>query len=104
MFGSTWYVIIITQFLINQRSMNMNYLPKLSISVFKTLIFFVFIRLLVPVANAQTADTTVAGGSVVNWNAMISTDMNDYPPGATVIITGTGYKPGETVVVRVTHN
>src|SRR5689334_3219178 len=34
----------------------------------------------------------------------IVTDLGDYPPGSTVTITGTGWTPGETVTVRVTHN
>jgi hypothetical protein len=33
----------------------------------------------------------------------VSTDKNDYPPGATVLITGSGFIPGETVTLQVTH-
>jgi hypothetical protein len=33
----------------------------------------------------------------------LSTDLPDYPPGAVVTITGTGFAPGETVTVQVTH-
>src|SRR5574338_1260475 len=35
--------------------------------------------------------------------ATISTDQADYPPGATVIITGTGFQPGEQVKLQVIH-
>src|SRR5262249_2859154 len=34
----------------------------------------------------------------------LTTDHPDYSPGSTVIITGTGFQPGETVSVQVTHN
>ncbi|MBP2281774.1 hypothetical protein H4V97_000092 [Flavobacterium sp. CG_23.5] len=33
----------------------------------------------------------------------IATDLLDYPPGATAIITGTGFTPGETVTLQVLH-
>ena len=33
--------------------------------------------------------------------AAVSTDLLDYPPGSTAIITGTGFQPGETVAVCV---
>src|SRR5690242_7270383 len=35
--------------------------------------------------------------------ATIKTDQLDYPPGSTVIITGTGWQPGETVTLQVLH-
>jgi hypothetical protein len=33
----------------------------------------------------------------------LTTDQEDYPPGATAIITGNGFFPGETVTLQVTH-
>jgi hypothetical protein len=36
-------------------------------------------------------------------NATITTDRQDYRPGATAVITGTGFLPGETVRLRVVH-
>ena len=33
----------------------------------------------------------------------IQTDLLDYPPGSTAIITGTGFTPGETVTLQVLH-
>ena len=33
----------------------------------------------------------------------IKTDLLDYPPGSTAIITGTGFQPGETVTLQVLH-
>ena len=33
----------------------------------------------------------------------VSTDLDDYPPGATAIITGTGFQPGEIVELHVEH-
>ena len=36
--------------------------------------------------------------------ASVTTDHLDYSPGDVVTITGTGFQPGETVTVRVTHN
>jgi hypothetical protein len=35
--------------------------------------------------------------------ATIKTDLLDYPPGSTAIITGTGFQPGETVTMQVVH-
>jgi len=35
--------------------------------------------------------------------ATVTTDQLDYPPGSTVFITGSGYTPGETVVLHVAH-
>jgi hypothetical protein len=35
--------------------------------------------------------------------ATIKTDLLDYPPGSTAIITGTGWQPGETVTLQVLH-
>src|SRR5439155_6217953 len=36
--------------------------------------------------------------------ATVTTDALDYPPGATAIITGTGFQPGEQVKLQVLHN
>jgi hypothetical protein len=33
----------------------------------------------------------------------LTTDQEDYPPGATAIISGTGFLPGETLTLQVTH-
>lgn len=35
--------------------------------------------------------------------ATVSTDLLDYPPGATAIITGSGFQAGETVTLLVVH-
>ena len=35
--------------------------------------------------------------------ATVKTDLLDYPPGATAILTGTGWQPGETVTLQVLH-
>src|SRR5688572_4669718 len=35
--------------------------------------------------------------------ATVTTDLEDYPPGSTVIITGSGFLPGETVILQVVH-
>jgi len=35
--------------------------------------------------------------------ATVHTDKDDYPPGATVIISGSGFQSGETVILQVTH-
>jgi hypothetical protein len=35
--------------------------------------------------------------------ATITTDLEDYPPGSTVIITGSGFQPGENVTLLVEH-
>jgi hypothetical protein len=41
---------------------------------------------------------------VLNSSAQtLTTDLPDYPPGATVILTGTGFQPGETVRLDVVH-
>jgi uncharacterized Zn-binding protein involved in type VI secretion len=39
----------------------------------------------------------------VQGQATIKTDLLDYPPGSTAIITGTGFQPGETVTLQVVH-
>lgn len=39
----------------------------------------------------------------VQGQATIQTDLLDYPPGSTAIITGTGFQPGETVTLQVLH-
>ena len=36
--------------------------------------------------------------------ATVQTDLQDYPPGATVHITGSGWTPGETVILQVIHH
>src|ERR1043166_2786354 len=33
----------------------------------------------------------------------LTTDYPDYPPGATVTLTGTGFAPGEDITMRVIH-
>jgi hypothetical protein len=37
------------------------------------------------------------------WGASVATDQNDYAPGDSVIITGTGFWAGETVTLQVVH-
>ena len=39
----------------------------------------------------------------VQGQATIKTDLLDYPPGSTAIITGTGFQQGETVTMQETH-
>ncbi|TCZ64776.1 hypothetical protein [Flaviaesturariibacter aridisoli] len=34
----------------------------------------------------------------------LTTDLPDYPPGATVTLTGSGFAPGESVQLQVLHN
>ena len=41
--------------------------------------------------------------NVFSQTATISTDQPDYPPGSTVIITGSGFQPGESVTLQVHH-
>src|SRR5258706_3919530 len=41
--------------------------------------------------------------NLANGQATISTDLLDYPPGSTAIITGSGFQPGETVTLQVLH-
>ena len=60
----------------------------------KSLLQFTFLLLLgsLLVANTVSAQT-----------ATVQTDLLDYPPGATAIITGTGWTAGETVNLQVLH-
>ncbi|RNI36963.1 hypothetical protein EFY79_09410, partial [Hanamia caeni] len=46
---------------------------------------------------------TLANAGAFSQTATINTDQLDYPPGSTVIITGTGWQPGETVTLQVLH-
>ena len=39
----------------------------------------------------------------VKGQATVRTDLDDYPPGATAIITGSGFQPGEIVELHVEH-
>ena len=39
--------------------------------------------------------------SLTAWSATVSTDQSDYSPGETVMITGTGFAPGESVQLQV---
>ena len=39
----------------------------------------------------------------VKGQATVKTDLDDYPPGSTAIITGTGFQPGEVVELHVHH-
>ncbi|MFM2367895.1 MAG: hypothetical protein RL619_191, partial [Bacteroidota bacterium] len=41
--------------------------------------------------------------SVAFGQATVTTDKDDYPPGATVIITGSGFQPNENVTLQVIH-
>jgi hypothetical protein len=36
-------------------------------------------------------------------DATVTTDLDDYPPGATAIITGSNFQPGETIELQVLH-
>jgi hypothetical protein len=47
---------------------------------------------------------TLTSANVFSQSATITTDQPDYPPGSTVIITGTGFQPGETVTLQVLHD
>ncbi|MGN6296327.1 MAG: T9SS type A sorting domain-containing protein [Ginsengibacter sp.] len=46
---------------------------------------------------------TLSSVTAFSQTATIKTDQSDYPPGSTVIITGTGWQPGETVTLQVLH-
>ncbi|MGN6264674.1 MAG: IPT/TIG domain-containing protein, partial [Ginsengibacter sp.] len=46
---------------------------------------------------------TLSSVTAFSQTATIKTDQLDYPPGSTVIITGTGWQPGETVTLQVLH-
>jgi hypothetical protein len=43
----------------------------------------------------------IAGAGSALAQATVTTDQSDYPPGATVNITGTGFWPGETIQLQV---
>ncbi|HET7117939.1 MAG TPA: T9SS type A sorting domain-containing protein [Hanamia sp.] len=47
---------------------------------------------------------TLTSVNVFSQSATISTDQPDYAPGSTVIITGNGFQPGETVTLQVLHD
>ncbi|HEU5053181.1 MAG TPA: SprB repeat-containing protein, partial [Hanamia sp.] len=47
---------------------------------------------------------TFSSMNVFSQSATISTDQPDYAPGSTVIISGTGFQPGETVTLQVLHD
>src|SRR3569623_1813867 len=47
---------------------------------------------------------TLSSVNAFSQTATIKTDQLDYPPGSTVIITGTGWQPGETVTLQVLHD
>src|SRR5438309_9788828 len=47
--------------------------------------------------------TAFVSVTAFSQTATIATDQGDYPPGSTVIITGTGWQPGETVTLQVVH-
>jgi len=46
---------------------------------------------------------TLSSVTAFSQTATIKTDQLDYPPGSTVIITGTGWQPEETVTLQVLH-
>src|SRR5690348_13486821 len=46
---------------------------------------------------------TLNSVTAFSQTATIKTDQLDYPPGSTVIITGTGWQPEETVTLQVLH-
>src|SRR5580765_5283610 len=46
---------------------------------------------------------TLTSVTAFSQTATIATDQPDYPPGFTVIITGAGWQPGETVTLQVVH-
>src|SRR6266567_3136861 len=58
-------------------------------------LLFALCALLAP-ASALAQDAT-------NSTAWVTTDQSDYPPGGTVLITGSGFTPGETVTNQVLH-
>jgi len=67
----------------------MNPLLNFTFKTQRNIVFFLFLF----IANAALAQT-----------ATIKTDQPDYAPGSTVIITGTGWQPGETVTLQVVHH
>src|SRR5690349_17264272 len=46
---------------------------------------------------------SLAAVSFVQAQATLTSDQQDYPPGSTVILTGSGFQSGETVKVQVLH-
>ena len=54
------------------------------------------LAVVVACAVALVLPTATLGAEVI-------TDQEDYSPGATAIITGSGFAPGETVVLQVLH-
>ncbi len=38
-----------------------------------------------------------------NNDAKVTTDLDDYPPGSTAVITGSNFQPGETIELQVLH-
>jgi hypothetical protein len=53
------------------------------------------------VAGGKNIYGCLAGSEVYSF-ATIETDKSDYPPGTPVTMTGSGWKPGETVLLQVT--
>jgi hypothetical protein len=49
-------------------------------------------------SSGLLSDTSLLTG---DSSATVTTDMTDYPPGATVVITGAGWQPGETVSITL---
>ena len=50
-------------------------------------------------ANGNTLNTTEAYGYPT-----VQTDQNDYPPGTTVTMNGSGFKPGETITIQLVES
>lgn len=53
------------------------------------------------VAGGKNAGGYLTSGEIYGF-ATVETDKNDYPPGTPVIMTGSGWKPGEQVLIQVT--
>ena len=69
----------------------------------------VFGRALAQSFRAGVRATVIAVGVLLATvtalaDATITTDAVDYPPGATVFITGAGFEAGETVTISIVHS
>src|SRR5437867_4869975 len=54
-------------------------------------------------ATAVGGSSGLAAAAVLNNPAWVDTDLDDYPPGASVYISGGGFLAGETVELQILH-
>jgi hypothetical protein len=60
-------------------------------------------RLLMPFAGIFLLTLVLITKANAQQTPIVTTDQADYPPGATAIITGSGFQAGETVTLQVLH-